>query len=149
MRPAGFTLIELLIVVVVIAIAAAVAIPSLGRLGGGQAESSARDLAYAIRYAQSRAMSTQTEMRLVLDEKNFWLEEAGLDDKTAFRRITGRMGVSQALDPDLQIEGFVEPLVVHADGTISPAAFRLCHGRCMIVSTEEQIGQVSVYEDEA
>lgn len=68
----GFTLFELLMVLVILSAATAIAFPALGRgMASGKLQTSAREVAAAIRVARSRALQEQQPFILGFDlEKN-------------------------------------------------------------------------------
>ncbi len=66
--PAGFTLIEIIIVLVVAGLLLALVPPRLsGVLASAEVRSAARELASALRYARSRAVTAHAEVLLTVD----------------------------------------------------------------------------------
>lgn len=65
-RP-GFTLIELLMVVAILGIAATVAISTMGDTADMQARAAARELMATMLYAQTFAISTQQDCKVIFD----------------------------------------------------------------------------------
>ncbi len=69
MNRRGVTLIELAVVMVIIAIAAALAIPNIGRwIPGYRLRSATRDVVSLMRSAQVKAVSSNTQFRVLFDD---------------------------------------------------------------------------------
>lgn len=67
-RPAGFTLIEVILVVVIMAIIAGISTPFFaGATRGARLKTTGRSISQAARYARFKAISSQQEMRMVIN----------------------------------------------------------------------------------
>lgn len=154
-RQAGFTLIEMILVVIVLSVIAGFAIPSFSKTYAYiELQRAAQDLAYLMRYAQSRAVTKNTTVGLQFDAdfSTYWLveklkkEEEGAEDE--FKRISGRLGKRFKIPAALIIktdEDF-DSLYFYPDGTIDKKSIHVCRDKnCFIVSTQEKRGDVIVF----
>ena len=156
-RQAAFTLIEIILVVIVLSIIAGFAVPNFSKTYAYiQLQRSAQDLAYLMRYAQSRAVTKNTTVRLQFDEdfSAYWLAEKIKDEEEAeeeeFKRISSRLGKTVKIPSGLKIEmeEEVDSLNFYPDGSIDKKAINVCNEKsCFVVSTEEKRGDVQVFQE--
>lgn len=156
-RQRAFTLIEIILVVIVLSIIAGFAVPSFSKTYAYiQLQRSAQDLAYLMRYAQSRAVTKNTTVRLQFAEdfSAYWLVEKIKDEEEAeeeeFQRISSRLGRACKIPSGLKIEMEEETdaLGFYPDGSIDKKAINLCNEKtCFVVSTEEKRGDVQVFQE--
>jgi len=162
----GFTLVEIMLVVILLTVVAALAIPSFSHSYKNiQLHNMATNLSYAMRYAQSLAISKGKTVQLVFDDQrqNYWLrQESGEFDDVEnfnpqdFERIPGRMGRTQKISeeltvdlPESQINFFPDGTIGQTDIQICPVSCRSseanCLEKCLTVSTKIQAGRIYVY----
>ncbi len=156
-RQAAFTLIEIILVVIVLSIIAGFAVPNFSKTYAYiQLQRSAQDLAYLMRYAQSRAVTKNTTVRLQFDEdfSAYWLAEKIKDEEEAeeeeFKRISSRLGKRFKISSGLKIamEEEAASLDFYPDGSIDKKAVNVCNEKsCFVVSTEEKRGDVQVFQE--
>jgi len=152
----GFTIIEVMLVMVILVIITGLAAPNFSNTYAGiQLKVTTDDIAYLMRYAQSRAVARGNEIRIEFDSslRVYWITEEEQSDTYAsdkmFNRITGRLGKKNKIPEMLNLE--IEKPSIHffPDGTIEKVLFNVClKEQCRIISTKEQRGAVRVYEAE-
>ena len=151
----GFTLIEVILVTLLMVILASIALPdfhstySLVKL-----KTATDDLAYAMRYAQSRSIMKNHPVRLEFDagHARYWLlEKVVKDDGTnldEFQRLSGRMGRDAVIPEGVRVEGTENVLNFNFSGDIDKCRFYVCVDKnCRTISTQEQKGTVRVFEE--
>lgn len=156
----GFTLIEVLLVIVLLTIVTALAIP---RFNQSYAQLQLRDLtndiAYLMRYAQSRAIHTARPLKLMFDEGNnsYWLTQAAPDDEEGpaaeeppdviYEKLPGRFGRVFKVPAEMTLAPTHSSVTFTPDGRIEKIQIDVCRqDQCMIVSTQNQSGYVAVIE---
>ena len=151
----AFTLIELLLVSVVLALITGLAVPNIKPAYDHlQLQRTVEDLADTMRYAQSRAVASNSSVRLEFDEKlsSFWLTQEGDADKGGggkYGKIKGRLGRVINIAKGISLESSEEKPCVqfYPDGTIDKIQVYICQKKkCFAVSTQEQRGYVNVFE---
>ncbi len=147
----GFTLIELALVVVLLSVVAAVSLPSFRQSYKKiLLERTTNDLAYLMRYAQSRAISKGQKILLVFDGdlKTCWLEEMTEEETTTnggqgsqppkqltakkSARLSNRWGRNFSIPQELivQTDG-TPPIGFYPDGKIDRLTMSVCYaGTC-------------------
>lgn len=147
----GFTLVELLLVLLIVAIAAGLTVPNFSKTYARiQLKKTAEDLAYLMRYAQSRAVVKNRPVRLTFDEEfsRYWLTEATAEDNEEFARISGRWGKTYPVSE--KIEVFSDKLFVtfYPDGHMDRQLIYVTREeRTLTISTREQRGYVRVFDE--
>ncbi len=151
-RKQGFTLVEIILVVVLLGIVAGLAFPDLSRVYDQfQLNQKVDNLAYLMRYAQSRAVIEGEKQRMVFtsDKRKYWLEEKvndneGVEEK--YHRISGRLGRSFTLPRRMTATVDGETALFYPDGTMDKIQITVCHKKyCRRVSTKKINGYVYVF----
>ena len=155
-RQEAFTLIEIILVVLILGVVVGMAVPNFSRTYSTfQLKQFTEDLVYLMRYAQSRAITNNREIRLEFDPEflQYWLtqqkegEERGAGDPV-FERFTGRYGRIFKVPPELRIKTGMNTVSFYPDGTIARARMDVCRDeKCLTISTKEQRGFVQVLEE--
>jgi prepilin-type N-terminal cleavage/methylation domain-containing protein len=151
----GFTMIEIMLVVLILSILAGLTLPHFSRTYKNfELTKETQDLAYAMRYAQSRAVTKGKEMRLEFspDFSSYQLAEEVEGDlpqeaERSFKAIHGRWGRVFQLPAPIKIES--EEMYVHfyADGSMDKRHVFICRDEpCLTISTKEQRGHVRIFE---
>jgi type II secretion system protein H len=150
-RQRGFTFVELIVVVVIISAAAALATPRIkNAFDGFLVSSAARQVFYAVQYAQERAVSRGAVHRLSWDESRgvVWIE-AQSAETGAFARIDDARASSRKLPKEVVLRA--EPqgtrvLYCYPDGSFdSDIVFRVRgRGRQETVKVQGGSGEVQV-----
>lgn len=157
-RSRAFTLIELLLVVVFLGVLAGFSIPNFPKYYARlQLQQAAGQLAYMMRYAQSASVVGQKEHKICFDatQRTYVLqaehvsgghdleEEAGKD----FIAVAGDKGRVFCLSQHLSWETPNDCIGFYPNGVIDRAKIflRTKNDEVLVVSTQEQRGQVSVF----
>ena len=152
----GFTLIEIILVVVLLLIIAALAIPNFSHTYTTvELQTSTQDLAYLMRYAQSRAISKNKNVQLEFNPEftQYWLTQEKLDqddsaDQEEFERFDGRLGKTYEIPRDILLEDAPQTIRFYPDGNIEKKHFYVCQPAfCYTISTQDQKGFVDVFEE--
>ncbi len=155
----GLTLIEILLVMVLFGVIAGITLPNFNKsFAKLKLKSTADDLAYCMRYAQSRAIFKNQDVCLVFDDqlKGYWLlagpswvDDLAEDVETKeFQRISGRWGRKFQIPQEFMVESAQSSFTFYPNGQIEKARIRICsQDQCMIVSSQEQRGKVSVFDE--
>lgn len=151
-------MIEIILFVLILAIITGIAIPNFSSTYQGlQLKTATDELSYVMRYAQSRAVTTQTPVFLEFNDTRdqYWLsgfeEEESGEMSNIRERLPGRRGAVKSI-PDvvtLELTGGDgdDALQFMPDGRIEHARVILCQERrCLTVSTQEQRGYVRIYD---
>jgi prepilin-type N-terminal cleavage/methylation domain-containing protein len=154
-RAGGFTMIEMLLVVLLLAVISGLAVPYIFQsIPSFQIKTAAGDLAYSIRYAQTRALMKNRMVRLVFDAdfRSYKMEDGSGEsadiDRETFVPVSGRMGRPASLPDTLEIIDGPDQVVCYPDGQIEKVRFDICRTNsknCLTISTSDQRGEVSVY----
>jgi Tfp pilus assembly protein FimT len=146
--PFGFTFIEIILVVILLSAVAVLSLPNLGKtFSAFQFQNLVQDMAYVLRYAQSRAIIKGRPVRFMLDSTNrhYWLLQQG-EGQEDFSLIANRQGRKFRIEQDVGIEMTVSYIEFFPNGQISPANIKICRKQdCLVISTEIQRGQVLVF----
>ncbi len=154
----GFTLIEILLVVVLISVISAIAVPNFSQpYKNLQLKTATNDIAYLMRYAQSRAVSKNKKVRIEFSDgrQRYWLTEesqkgVGVATEEQFVKISSRLGRENNLGKDIRVEMQEENLIFYPDGTMDKRELSVCNlKKCFLISTKVQRGYVSVFEEES
>ncbi len=149
----AFTLIELLLVMIIMAVLAGFSVPLFSKsYAERQVRQAADDIVYLMRYARVRAMTEQVVYQVALKDGAAVLLKAS-DEVTPqgplFKNVSGAMGRLRALPAGVML--LAAPLAVNCfpDGKIDPVHFSV-RGRAggLVISTEEVLGHVAVWDDE-
>ncbi len=152
-RVFGFTLVELLLVVVILGIIAALAVPNFSRTYAHlQLRGVVDDLAYLMRYAQTRAIIKRQPLRLSFNSEytQYWLEESSPEEnqksEESFKRIAGRLGRTSHLPEGVSTECENQYVLFDSDGKIDKVQIKISNEKsCWIISSKDQIRSISVY----
>ena len=165
-RSPAFTLLEVLLVTLVLVVVVSISIPNFGpTFRKMELKQAAGDLAYTMRYAQSRAVTYNAAVRLQFasDLKSYWLTQqdkdsaltpgaepeqapGGDEKEEEFTRVSGRYGKTRRLPAAATVDFEAETLTFFPDGSIEKAEISIC-GRqnCYGITTKERRGYVYVY----
>ena len=162
-RLEGFTLIEIILVLMIFSVITALAIPNFRQVFQKiQVKTAAYDIVYAMRYAQSRAVTFQRVVRFEFsnDFTRYWLSES-LDEDTEdepmvsgqkFNRLSGRFGRTFSVPKDVFINAQESILSFYPDGKIDRQLLSVCpkgkKDRCVMITTNAQRGRVRIYENQ-
>jgi len=163
----AFTLIEILLVVMLLAVISSLAIPKLNPIYSKiELKAATNDLAYLMRYAQSRAVTRRRVIKLEFNSAldSYHIEEGQRGDDQGnqtqnYGSISGRNGRTYQIPAGIQVtlednlEGDSEEMLenhsigFYSDGTIEKQRIQLCRGqRCHTISTAEQRGYVRIFD---
>jgi len=156
-RQTGFTLVELILVVFILSIIAGLTMPNFSHMYEGiQLKKAAEDLAYMMRYAQSRAIIKNKELRLEFDsaQSKFWLTQESESSRAdsqpegrAFKKVSGRLGQIRTLPQKIIFNTGSPTVSFYPDGRVDQVSVSMClKEHCFIVSTKEQRGRVRLFE---
>lgn len=141
---------ELLLVILVIAVIAGLSVPQFrGTFSRLTLRNAVSDLAYTMRYAQSRALMRNALHRIIFTDefRKYKILEASGDD--GFSALPGRMGNIVSLAHGITLDAENETIDFYPDGAIQSETLRLCQKQqCYTVSTALQRGRVSVVQDD-
>ena len=148
---------EVLIVIVLISVLAGLAIPSLNQTYYKiLLDQSTNDLAYLMRYAQSRAIIQQriVQWSFYSSRRSYSLQQESpqvsddVSGEKKFSLIHGRLGRMFKIPNELNLTAKSPSIQFYPDGKIDKANFLLCRkDRCLTISTKEQTGHVLVWEN--
>ena len=153
--PKSFTLIEILIVVVILGLIAGLAVPNFSNAYANFTLSeTAKNIAFLMRYAQSRAIMKGKECELKFDSGNlqYQLKEKAEDTEeianSIFQPIRGRLGRNFSIPQGVVIEAENPHILFYPDGKIDKARIYLKNKRekYFTISTQEQAGYVQVFD---
>jgi len=152
----GFTLIEILLVLVLLTVIIGLVIPNFSSTYNSlQLKRMVQDLGYLMRYAQSRAITKQSLVRLEFDDeqKTYWLMQEVKDQEGdiegSFDRLSGRLGRNYRIPDGIKIQKGEEMILFYPDGQIEKQHLSICNDKkCFTISTKAQRGKVLIFEDE-
>ncbi len=151
----GLTFIEVILVLVIIAVVAGMAAPRFAQnFVELQVGRTANDIAYLMRYAQSRAITKNRTVRLEFEPglSRYWLtqsmeENFSKEESKDFERISGRMGRVEKVPDKVRVEARSLPIQFYPDGSTDRMRVYVCHKEnCLTISTQEQRGAVHVFD---
>ncbi|OGX37664.1 MAG: hypothetical protein A3G91_04605 [Omnitrophica WOR_2 bacterium RIFCSPLOWO2_12_FULL_50_9] len=150
----GFTIIELLLVVIILLVVVGLTVPSFSpayaRL---QLHKTVEDLAFVMRYAQSRCVMNNRRIRLAFDST---LSEYQLMQQTppsgegegAFEPVGGRWGRVFRIPDDVTVHTDDPFVYFFPDGRIEKQDISICRQeKCLTISTQGQRGHVWILEN--
>ena len=152
-KGAGFTLIEVILVVLILSVIAGLTIPRFSSTYNRFIlQKSVEDLAYIMRYAQSRAITKNRVIRLEFDStlSQYWLTQAEPhqikeDPMDQFERFSGRLGKTFRVAEGINLEMQGSHIGFHPDGTIDKEHILACQeSRCLTISTKVQRGHINI-----
>ena len=148
-------MIELLLVVLLVSVIAGMVIPNLSQmLGRTQLKTSVNDLAFIMRYAQSRAVvgGQSIELEVNESEQEYRLkavEEVSFNH-TQHTPLEGRYGKRFKLPKGVELKVKESTLMFYPNGTMDKGEIYVCSkAECYTVSTREQRGMVKVLYEQS
>jgi prepilin-type N-terminal cleavage/methylation domain-containing protein len=141
----GLTLIELLLVLILIGIIAGLTVGHYrASAQAWQAKSLVDDVAYLMRYAQSRAVIKHQRHYLQFDE-NFKSFQLMYQDGEERKAVSHHLGRKKNIPEDITIESPREKIAFYQNGTIDKLRIFFCRkDQCFTVSTQDRPGRVIV-----
>ena len=152
----GFTLIEIILVLLLLAIVSGLTVPNFSKTYQRlELKKAANDIAYLMRYAQSRAIAKGHQIRFEFAEDftGYELKEQSSDKKQAdeeFKNISGRLGNHFQVPQILHVSSEDTVINFFPDGTIDKQRISVCsvkEEKCFTISTQEQRGRVLVFHE--
>lgn len=152
---AAFTAVELILVVLILSILAGLTVPHFSRTHKTfELKKQAQDLAYMMRYAQSRAVAKGKRMRLefLSDFSVYQLTEESETDlaqegERSFETIAGRMGRAVTVPSSIKFQSEGADVHFYPDGSIDKRRVSVCQQeQCWVISTREKRGHVQIFE---
>jgi prepilin-type N-terminal cleavage/methylation domain-containing protein len=145
----GFTLIEMLLVVVILGILAGLTVPNMYKCYQSlKLKKAVEDMAFLMRYAQSRAIIQNAVYRFHLngDLSKYWINKKdGPEQKNGNFKMPSRFQRPFSVPEGVIVRSSVHSLDFYPDGTIEKAQINLCVSKdCYGVSTKEQNGYVQI-----
>lgn len=153
----AFTLIELLIVTIILVVIVGISVPNFSpAYKKFQLQKTTDDLAYLMRYAQSRAIVRGVPVRIVFDPQglSFWLEQAveqesqgfADEEEVEYLRVEDRFGKAVEIPDGFELRRQQDTVTFYPDGRIEKLEIAVCiEERCFLVLTKGQRGHVRVY----
>jgi general secretion pathway protein H len=140
---AGFTLIEIIVVLVVAGLLLALVPPRLsGALAAVEIRSAARELASALRYARSRAVSRHTEVLLTVDTERRRYRVGG----QRWRRLPEDMQLTLTTARSERRSRGIGSIRFYPDGTGTGGQIALAsRARRFIVDVSWLTGRIAIY----
>lgn len=147
----AFTLVEMLLVLVLLSVATAVSLPNLSKSYAKiQLQNEANNLTYNLRYAQSRAITQNKNIRILFNDtftRYQILEDSSTSVKEEYKPITGQWGRTNRLSENFILKGSKPSIDFSPNGEIEKINLLLCIAKdCLIISTQEQRGQIEVLD---
>ena len=143
----AFTLAEMLLIMVLLSVTAALSLPNLGKSYSQlQLQNTVNQLSYTMRYAQSRAITKNKNIRLLFQQvsKKYQLLE---EKEQKYIPFKGQWGKPVALPREINIKPLDFSLDFYPNGAIEKVDIQLCKGKdCMVISTQQQRGQIEVFD---
>jgi prepilin-type N-terminal cleavage/methylation domain-containing protein len=148
----GFTLVEIIIVVLLLSVIAGLTVPSFRKTYQSIIlKNAAVDLAYLMRYAQSRALVRGKDHRLMFSPefKSYWLTELSDEESqqqdAAYQAISGRMAAETYFPKEVTVDSEETVIDFEEDGSMTKASIEVClKDKCLEVSTAQERGKVVV-----
>jgi Tfp pilus assembly protein FimT len=145
----SFTLVESLLVVVILGVFVGLAAPSFSKSYSNlQANNTARNIAFLMRYAQARAIAERVNYSLNFDSENrsCWLEKESVDSPGVFKKESSRLAKAIVFPGNISIEAERQTIIFFPDGKIDSCRIYLKHANDikLTISTSGQIGYVEI-----
>lgn len=152
----AFTLVEIILVTVLLAVLAGIAIPNFsGSFRHLQLRDTSDTLLYWMRYAQGRAITKNSLVRLTFNEEKtqYTLDEKlpPEEDDTVvdedWHPLKGRFKSEKKIPAKIRIEADISQIYFYHDGTVDKVRFWVCQQtQCYTISTKEQRGTINLFD---
>ena len=158
----GFSLLEIILVVLILSVIATLSLPQFSSmLSSLKFKQTVDDIAFLMRYAQSRAAVDGNVVRLEFspDYKQYWLSKQSEDAKFTdpqFEDLSGRFGGVRNISPDVSLTIKTLYVQFYADGRIDPVDIDICSElrksqkedqatqKCLTITTRLKRGSVDI-----
>ena len=154
-KPSAFTLLELILVLLVLTIIAGFSAVNFKQtFDRYQLFKIVDDLAYHMRYAQSRAIAQNKILRLEFDAsfQSYGLSQSSAPAKegtegSSFLPINGALGETVRVPDEFKLNTETSRMDFYPDGNIDRGEIVMCRDqRCFTLSTRQQRGVVKIFE---
>lgn len=145
-----------MVVVIILAVAAAAVMPNAAKsIKATELRSSAQNFASMVRLGQIRAMTQGRWARVVMNKKDYWLEQDSAKEdqlldgsgKPMYVRLTGRYGRTQKLPGEIELKGYPGEIVFSPEGRITPGELQVCRREeCLTVAMGRELGRIEIIE---
>ena len=147
----GFSLLELLLVIIILAVIAGLTVPHFSQsYTHVLITKTADDIAYSMRYAQSRAVTRGHRFQLQFDDtfQKYWITEEESEEQLnpVFKRISGKMGKTYAIPEGVEVRAERSTIDFLPNGNIQKARIQLeSKNNVLTISTADQKNHVLIY----
>ena len=156
----GFTFVEILLVLAVLVVITSISIPNFSKSYNTLLlQTTVNDIAYLMRYAQSRAIIKKKEIRFILGDQgmSYRIYQQGADTEkvsqeidespSGYNPIRGRWGRTFNIPGVITIETDNPAINFYPDGQVEKGRINVCYkSKCMLISTEERRGRVQIFK---
>jgi Tfp pilus assembly protein FimT len=148
----GFTFVEILLVLVVLVVITSISIPNFSKSYNTLLlQTTVNDIAYLMRYAQSRAIIKKKTVRFIFGDHtmSYRIYQQGTDTESpsGYNPIRGRWGRTFNIPEGITVETTRPAINFYPDGQIKKGRINVCHkSKCMLISTEERRGRVQIFK---